>query len=148
MLPPIFVGGLVIPAYVPAEAVFVNQHKMTSTLPVHAWDDEGYALVLWRGKLQRAQNQGGFKEVRDRQQVVAAVPGGGWMTEWQDKTEGTAFADPVVAWAVYSDGYAVAIDTDSSGEAAPLSPSGATHRRIYHPDQVPDGPLGKETGPE
>ena len=129
-----------IPASVPVEAVFVNRHKVTQTRPVHAWDDDGHAMVLWHGTLQRAQSLEGFSEVRDRREIVAVVPGGGWMTEWQDPGEGKAFADPVVAWAVYSDGQALPIDTDSAGEALPMSVT-SKNRRIYHPDQLPDLPL-------
>lgn len=77
---------------------------------------------------------------------MGVVPGGGWMTEWQDPSEGTSFADPVVAWAVYSDGEARAIDTDSSGEAALLSPS-VKDRRTYHPGQISDTSLPGEKTP-
>ncbi|MFB7609822.1 hypothetical protein [Streptomyces gardneri] len=129
-----------IPATVPTEAIFERGHLPDESRPVHAWGDEGEPLVLWRNELRRAQNIEGFKEVRERRQIVSVVPGGGWMTEWQEPGEGTLFADPVVAWVVYSDGEARAIDTDSSGEATLLSPS-SSNRRIYHPDQIPDTPL-------
>ncbi|MFC5959267.1 hypothetical protein ACFP51_34055 [Streptomyces pratens] len=68
------------------------------------------------------------------------------MTEWQDPDEGTSFADPVVAWAVYSDGEARAIDTDSSGEAVLLAPS-LKNRRTYHPGQILDTPMPSEKSP-
>ncbi|WP_310726680.1 hypothetical protein [Streptomyces sp. N2A] len=67
------------------------------------------------------------------------------MTEWQDPGEGTSFADPVVAWAVYSDGEARAIDTDSAGEVL-LSPS-VKDLRTYHPGQISDTPLPGEKTP-
>ncbi|USA04986.1 hypothetical protein NCG97_37085 [Streptomyces lydicamycinicus] len=44
-------------------------------------------MVLWRNELRRAQSIEGFKEVRERRQIVGVVPGGGWMTEWQDPSE-------------------------------------------------------------
>ncbi len=135
-----------IPATEPTEAIFDRGNLPDESLPVHAWDDEGEPLVLWRNELRRAQNIEGFKEVRERRQIVGVVPGGGWMTEWQDPSEETSFADPVVAWAVYSDGEARAIDTDSSGEAVLLSPS-VKGRRIYHPDQISDTPLPGEKSP-
>ncbi|MFJ1618716.1 hypothetical protein ACIODT_40525 [Streptomyces sp. NPDC088251] len=134
-----------IPATVPTEAIFDRGRLPDESRPVHAWDDEGEPLVLWRNELRRAQNIEGFKEVRERRQIVGVVPGGGWMTEWQDPSEGTSFADPVVAWAVYSDGDARAIDTDADGDTALLSTSGE-NRRIYHPGQIPEMPLpGKKT---
>jgi hypothetical protein len=136
----------VIPATVPAEAIFDRSPLPDEVRLVHAWDDEGEPLVLWRNELRRAQTIEGFKAVRERRQIVGVVPGGGWMTEWQDPSEGTSFADPVVAWAVYSDGSAIAIDTDSSGEAMPLSAS-VKDRRTYHPGQISDTPLPIEKTP-
>ncbi|MFG2866101.1 hypothetical protein [Streptomyces sioyaensis] len=124
-----------IPATVPTEAIFDCGRLPDKSLPVRAWNDDGEPLVLWRNELQRVQNIEGFKEVRERRQIVGVVPGAGWMTEWQDPSEGTSFADPVVAWAVYSDGDARAIDTDADGEAVLLSPI-AKHRRTYHPGQI------------
>ncbi|MFC8834908.1 hypothetical protein ACFT8V_17130 [Streptomyces griseoincarnatus] len=135
-----------IPATVPTEALFDRGQLPDESRPVHAWDEEGEPLVLWRNELRRARNIAGFKEVRERRQIVGVVPGGGWMTEWQDPSEGTSFADPVVAWAVYSDGEARAIDTDSSGDATLLS-SIAKDRRTYHPGQIPDAPLPGEKTP-
>ncbi|MGW2410270.1 hypothetical protein ACWCXK_38020 [Streptomyces sp. NPDC001739] len=135
-----------IPATVPTEAIFDRGHLPDESRPVHAWDDEGEPLVLWRSELRRARNIEGFKEVRERRQIVGVAPGGGWMTEWQDRDEGTFVADPVVAWAVYSDGEARAIDTDSSGEAVLLSPS-VKDRRTYHPGQISDTPLPGEKTP-
>ncbi|MFI9262735.1 hypothetical protein ACIGT4_34280 [Streptomyces sioyaensis] len=135
-----------IPATVPTEAIFDRGRLPDKSLPVHAWNDDGEPLVLWRNELQRAQNIEGFKEVRERRQIVGVVPGGGWMTEWQDPSEGTSFADPVVAWAVYSDGDARAIDTDADGEAVLLSPT-AKHRRTYHPGQIPETSLSGEKAP-
>ncbi|GAA2338585.1 hypothetical protein GCM10010431_72480 [Streptomyces kunmingensis] len=132
-----------IPATVPTEAVFDRGNHIT-TCPVHAWDDDGCALVLWQGQLRRAENLSGFKEVRERRQIVGVVPGGGWMTEWRNPGE-ESFADPVVAWAVYDDGQAVPIDTDSTGEALPLEPS-SKNRRTYHPGQVSEGSLLKAPG--
>ncbi|MEU9322014.1 hypothetical protein [Streptomyces sp. NPDC048295] len=134
-----------IPATVPTEAVFDRGRLPDMFLPVHAWSDEGEPLVLWRNGLQRAQDIEGFKEVRERRQIVGVVPGGGWMTEWQDPNEGTLFADPVVAWAVYSDGDARAIDTDADGDAVQLPPF-VKNRRTYHPGQSLEKPLpGKKT---
>ena len=134
------------PATVPTEAIFDRGHLPDESRPVHAWDDEGEPLVLWRNELRRAQTLEGFKSVRERRQIVGVAPGGGWMTEWQDPNEGTSFADPVVAWAVYSDGEAIAIDTDSSGEAMPLSAC-VKDRRTYHPGQISGTPLPSEKTP-
>ncbi|MET7696454.1 hypothetical protein [Streptomyces sp. NPDC005485] len=127
----------------PTEAIFDRGHLPDESRPVHAWDDEGAPLVLWRNALRSAPSIEGFKEVRERHQIVGAVPGGGWMTEWQDPGAGTSFADPVVAWVVYSNGGAQPIDTDSSGEGMPLEPS-VKDRRTYHPDQISDTPLPGE----
>ncbi|MFH8902719.1 hypothetical protein ACH4HG_41085 [Streptomyces coeruleorubidus] len=69
-----------IPATVPTEAIFDRGNLPDESLPVHAWDDEGEPL-LWRNELRRAQNIAGFKEVRERRQIMGVVPGGGWMTE-------------------------------------------------------------------
>ncbi|MCM8555456.1 hypothetical protein [Streptomyces sp. STCH 565 A] len=135
-----------IPATVPTEAILDRGKLPHESRPVHAWDDEGEPLVLWRNDLRRARNIEGFKEVRERRQIVGVVPGGGWMTEWQDPDEGTSFADPVVAWAVYSDGEARAIDTDSAGEACLLFPSDKD-RRTYHPGQIPAVPLPGDESP-
>lgn len=128
-----------IPASVPAEVVYTNRHGVTQTLPVHAWDDDGYAVALWRGSLQRAQSIEGFKEVRERREIIGVVPGGGWMIEWQVDGEDASFADPIVAWVVYSDGQAVPVDTDSTGEAFPVTSS--SDWRVYHPDSAPHGPV-------
>ncbi|GGU46108.1 hypothetical protein [Streptomyces coeruleorubidus] len=65
----------------PTEAIFDRGNLPDESLPVHAWDDEGEPLVLWRNELRRAQNIAGFKEVRERRQIMGVVPGGGWMTE-------------------------------------------------------------------
>jgi len=59
---------------------------------------------------------------------------------------GTSLADPVVAWAVYSDGDARAIDTDADADAVLLSLI-AKHRRTYHPGQIPETPLPDEQAP-
>ncbi|MFD7623967.1 hypothetical protein ACFV6W_45690, partial [Streptomyces sp. NPDC059802] len=126
-----------IPATVPTEAIFDRGRLPDESRPVHAWDDEGEPLVLWRNELRRAQNIEGFKEVRECRQIVGVVPGGGWMTEWKDPSAETSSADPVVAWAVYSDGDARAIDTDADGDTVLLSTL-AENRRIYHPGQIPE----------
>jgi hypothetical protein len=133
-----------IPATVPTEAIFDCGRLPDKSLSVHAWNDDGELLVRWRNELRRAQSIEGFKEVRERRRIVGVVPCGGWMTEWQDPSEGTSFADPVVAWAVYSDGDARAIDADA--EAVLLSLI-AKHRRTYHPGQIPETPLPGEQAP-
>ncbi|TQL19471.1 hypothetical protein FBY37_1390 [Streptomyces sp. SLBN-134] len=63
---------------VPSEVVYVNQNNVTLTMPVHAWDDDGRALVLLRNRLMRADEMAGFTEVREANPIVAVAPGGGW----------------------------------------------------------------------
>ncbi|MFF4727614.1 hypothetical protein ACFY3M_20105 [Streptomyces mirabilis] len=118
---------------VPTEVVYVNENSVTLTMPVHAWDDQGRALVLLRNRLMRADEMAGFKEVREANPIVGIAPGGGWVITWFDKDEGWESSQPVLAWAIRANGSAEAVDTDPTGDACVVSDVGGD-RRFSHPN--------------
>ncbi|MFJ9819320.1 hypothetical protein ACIRU3_29495 [Streptomyces sp. NPDC101151] len=136
---------MLIPS-VPTEVVYVNENNVTLTKPVHAWDDQGRALVLLRNRLMRADEMAGFKEVREANPIVGIAPGGGWVITWFDKEEGWESSQPVLAWAIRANGYAEAVDTDPTGDACVVSEVGGD-RRFSHPHaefKSPEGAQGEE----
>ncbi|MEV5937971.1 hypothetical protein [Streptomyces sp. NPDC051994] len=117
---------------VPTEVVYVNEYNVRLTKPVHAWDDQGRALVLLRNRLMRADEMAGFKEVREANRIIGVAPGGGWVITWFDEEEGWESSHPVLAWAIREDGSAEAIDTDPTGDACIASNVGGAWR-FSHP---------------
>ncbi|MFE6156151.1 hypothetical protein [Streptomyces sp. NPDC057889] len=111
----------------------MNENNVTLTKPVHAWDEQGRALVLLRNRLMRADEMAGFKEVREANRIVGIAPGGGWVITWFDKEEGWESSQPVLAWAIREDGSAEAVDTDPTGDACVVSNVGGD-RRFSHPN--------------
>ncbi|WP_345660231.1 hypothetical protein [Streptomyces venetus] len=123
----------------------MNENNVTLTMPVHAWDDQGRALVLVRNRLMRADEMTGFKAVREANPIVGVAPGGGWKITWFDKDEGWEFSQPLVAWVIRADGSAEPVDTDSAGDASVVSRVGGD-RRLSHPDEVSDAAEGGVPG--
>ncbi|MCX5115413.1 hypothetical protein OOK13_44745 [Streptomyces sp. NBC_00378] len=109
-----------IPAQHPYEANYkqeVDGRTVYRSKPVIAWDDEGQALVVDErsGRLVPANNQRTFTGLSEGgHPVIAAIAGGGWGARYNNE-DGTSTVDPLVAWAVRSDGTLTPIDTDGAG---------------------------------
>lgn len=105
-----------------------------SELPVAAWDNEGYPLVVRSDShcLERANTWRNFAGIDTADSpVVAAVPGGGWRVE-HTQEDGAVWSEPIVAWAIYPNGTAQAITVDGDGYADELvQRDGEWH--VYHP---------------
>ncbi|WLQ39900.1 hypothetical protein OG322_40750 [Streptomyces sp. NBC_01260] len=57
-----------------------------------------------------------FSHLEKADQVVAAVPGGGWRAHWKDEGPGnTPLTEQVLAWLITSQGRATAITMDAHG---------------------------------
>ncbi|MFJ7990524.1 hypothetical protein [Streptomyces sp. NPDC096351] len=57
-----------------------------------------------------------FSHLERADQVVAAVPGGGWKVHWKDEGPGGApLTEPVLAWLITAQGRATAITVDAQG---------------------------------
>ncbi|MFJ9862405.1 hypothetical protein ACIRVN_33655 [Streptomyces albogriseolus] len=57
-----------------------------------------------------------FSHLERADQVVAAVPGGGWQVHWKDEGPGgTPLTEQVLAWLITSQGQATAITVDGQG---------------------------------
>lgn len=94
---------------IPARPGYVAEFRGQATdLPVEAFDDDGYALVLdsKAGRLVRATDLNDFAGVTERLDTpLAVVPGGGrWVVRYTDN--GEQREEFVVAWSVTADGLA------------------------------------------
>jgi hypothetical protein len=110
-----------------------NGKGYSPSLPVIAWDDDGFPLVINRGMLRRAYDLGSVARIQqDHVPVVGAVPGGGWLIDCTDD-EGNSWTTPILAWTVHADGTATPLTSDSDGVTSDATEGLASHR-IYHPD--------------
>ncbi|MEV0267077.1 hypothetical protein AB0I49_37845 [Streptomyces sp. NPDC050617] len=86
---------------------------------VEAWDPAtGTALVVdpKRGAMRPVTDYEDFSHLEKADQVVAAVPGGGWRAHWKDEGPGnTPLTEQVLAWLITSQGRATAITMDAHG---------------------------------
>ncbi|WP_427761557.1 hypothetical protein [Streptomyces sp. DSM 41931] len=86
---------------------------------VEGWDQAtGTALVVdpKRGALRPVTDYEDFSHLERADQVVAAVPGGGWQVHWKDEGPGgTPLTEQVLAWLITSQGRATAITVDAQG---------------------------------
>ncbi|MFI9747602.1 hypothetical protein [Streptomyces sp. NPDC052494] len=86
---------------------------------VEGWDQAtGTALVVdpKRGALRPVTDYVDFSHMERADQVVAAVPGGGWRAHWKDEGPGgTPLTEQVLAWLITSQGRATAITVDAQG---------------------------------
>jgi hypothetical protein len=90
-------------------------------LPVDGWDADGDALVVdaARGRRRPASDLQHFRGLQKAEAAIAGVvPGQGWHVAYRDG----AAADPVVAWNVDTNGWAVPILANSDGYAEPYDP--------------------------
>jgi hypothetical protein len=86
---------------------------------VEGWDQAtGTALVVdpKRGALRAVTDYEDFSHLERADQVVAAVPGGGWRVQWKEEGPGgTPLTEQVLAWLITSQGRATAITVDAQG---------------------------------
>lgn len=86
---------------------------------VEGWDQTtGTALVVdpKRGALRAVTDYEDFSHLERADQVVTAVPGGGWRVHWKDEgSGGTPLTEQVLAWLITSQGRATAITVDAQG---------------------------------
>lgn len=139
-----------IPAGPNLMAVFEGPDgKPSASRTVVAWADDGHPMVVGERGLLRAEalavneDVGQFRRVKPRMDelppVIAVIPGGGWLIEYE-MVNGTTSIEPVVAWTFTSDGVGEA-QVSNGGRICqePIRPF-----RIYHPDQngtKPKGPV-------
>ncbi|MEU2434500.1 hypothetical protein ABZ611_34345 [Streptomyces sp. NPDC007861] len=69
---------------------------------------------------------------RETNPVVAALPGGGWFTEYK-QDDGSVQAYPLVAWLVLADGEMIPMDAAVDGFVQDPRETGNFHR-LFHPD--------------
>ncbi|GAX57283.1 hypothetical protein [Streptomyces olivochromogenes] len=104
-------------------------------LPVVAWDDDGFPLVVKRGMLRRASDLGSVTGIhQNHAEVVGAVPGGGWLIDCTD-SEGNSWTTPILAWTIHADTTAIPLTSDSDGVTSDAT-EGLESYRIYHPDMT------------
>lgn len=82
-------------------------------LPVHAWDEDGFPMVLDGRSLVSAKRAGKYVCVEEdpNPPVIAVAPAAGWWVEYAD-----GFKEPVIAWGVHGDGSVRPLTTDSDGQ--------------------------------
>ncbi|MET7498241.1 hypothetical protein [Streptomyces sp900116325] len=83
------------------------------------WDrSTGTGLVVdpKSGALRLVTDYEDFSHLERADQMVAAVPGGGWRAHWKDQgPSGTPLTEQVLAWLITSQGRATAITVDATG---------------------------------
>lgn len=86
---------------------------------VEGWEHStGTALVVdpKRGALRPVTEFEDFKRLEKADQVIAALPGGGWRAHWKKEgAQETPLTKQVLAWLITSQGKATAITVDASG---------------------------------
>lgn len=86
---------------------------------VEGWDKEtGTALVVdaKRGALRPVTDYEDFSHLESADQVVGAIPGGGWRAHWHTEGPGgTPLTEQVLAWLITSNGRATPITMDAYG---------------------------------
>ncbi|MFG2768939.1 hypothetical protein [Streptomyces sp. NPDC048350] len=101
-------------------AIFNGTETMTGrTVHVDAWDETtGAALVVdpKRGTRRVVTDYPDFSHLEQADQVVAAVPGGGWQAYWKDEgPDGGPLTEQVLAWLITAKGRATPITVDVHG---------------------------------
>ncbi|MFI6645418.1 hypothetical protein [Streptomyces sp. NPDC050504] len=101
-------------------AIFSGTETETGRMVrVEAWDPAtGTALVVdaKRGAMRPVTDYEDFSHLEKADQIVAAVPGGGWRVHWTDQGPGnTPVTEQVLAWLITAQGGAVAITVDADG---------------------------------
>jgi hypothetical protein len=101
-------------------AIFNGTESMIGrTVAVEAWDEAtGTALVVdpQRGALRPVTDYPDFSHLERADQVVAAIPGGGWRAYWKDEGPGkTPLTEQVLAWLITAKGRATPITVDANG---------------------------------
>ncbi|MGW1538909.1 hypothetical protein ACWCPM_01195 [Streptomyces sp. NPDC002309] len=90
------------------------------TVDVDAWDEAtGVALVVdpKRGTRLPVADYPDFSHLERADQVVAAVPGGGWRAFWADEgPDNGPLTEQVLAWLITSKGRATPITVDAHGD--------------------------------
>lgn len=120
-----------------------DSHPRFSLKPVVAWTDGVAQVVDGRtGRLVDAFTFSNFTDVvlDNTAPVVGAIPGGGWLAEYQPDGD-AAFSTPVVAWNIRADGAIDPVCVDSDGISGdPTEDAGFV--RLYLPSEEPttDGP--------
>lgn len=111
--------------------------------PIEGWSDDGVPLVLDRyGQLEDARRIEGYEGIdQSGTDIVALIPAGGWRVEFS--TEDGTFSEPLVGWALRSDGSVVALATDSTGEVEDLE-GYADKPRIFHPGTTLRPPISAD----
>lgn len=111
---------------------------------VEAWDlATGTALVVdpKRGAMRPVTDYEDFSHLEKADQVVAAVPGGGWRAHWKDEGPGdTPLTEHVLAWLITSQGRATAITMTLTGMLTmPTVPTPSSLRaRNWARSELPD----------
>ncbi|MFE1299849.1 hypothetical protein [Streptomyces sp. NPDC058731] len=95
-----------------------TETTMARAVDVDAWDEAtGVALVVdtERGVRRPVTDYPDFSHLARADQVVAALPGGGWRAYWKDEgPDGGPLTEPVLAWLITSTGSATAITVDAT----------------------------------
>lgn len=101
-------------------AIFTGTETMIArTMDVDAWDEAtGVALVVdpKHGTRLPVTDYSDFSHLERADQVVAAIPGGGWRAYWEDEGPGNGpLTEQVLAWLVTAMGRATPITVDAVG---------------------------------
>ncbi|MGA4996389.1 hypothetical protein [Nonomuraea bangladeshensis] len=101
-------------------AIFTGTETETGrTVDVEAWEQNtGAALVVdpQRGVMRPVSDYPDFSHLERADQVVAALPGGGWRVYWKDEGPGgTPLTEEVLAWLITAKGRAAAITIQPDG---------------------------------
>ncbi|WP_433656568.1 hypothetical protein ACQPW1_35340 [Nocardia sp. CA-128927] len=103
---------------------------------VEGWEHSiGTALVVdpKRGALQPVTEFEDFTRLEKADQVVAALPGGGWRAHWKKEgAQGAPLTEQVLAWLITSQGKAITIDasgyvSDADGADTFIPPGEDSH---------------------
>jgi hypothetical protein len=146
---------------IPAPAGIVARYRHEDDGRVHftekaviAFDDDGYALVISdktgqsAGRLVRADTYRNFSSLSDNPEYadyMTLIPAGGWRVELTGK-DGSRWSEPLVGWALNTDGTVVSLSTDSTGSVDDFDLYVKDGYRIYHPDQWDTPAPGEDAG--
>lgn len=125
---------------IPATTLHHALFKDHTTPPVIAWDDEGYALILGRGRLVRANGEPGFIAIGwdEVGPVVGIATADGWVAEFLS-SEGHQTTLPLAGMAIRSTGEAFPLVIHPDGRCD--DPQGDRRfKRIYHPGHDTEPP--------
>lgn len=65
-------------------------------------------------------------------EYVTLIPAGGWRVEWTNPDDGSRWDEPLIGWALTSDGEVYPLSVDSTGLVDTVD--GAGNHRVFHPD--------------